>query len=203
MSRIHRLTAYGGRAERLVLGLMSGMSQDGLDLALVRIRDGARAGETVSGLGVELMHHATRPYDRALRARLRVAVRGATRDVTLLSFELGRLWSDVVLEFLAAAGVEPSEVHALASHGQTLDHVPPDRPGAAATLQVGDGDVLAERTGILTVSDFRCRDVAAGGEGAPLVPYAEWVLHARPGEVRASQNLGSIANVAVLPDRLE
>ena len=205
VNRIERLMAYRGRRERLVLGLMSGMSQDGLDLALVRLRDGEAQGRTVAGLGVHLLAFETRPYDTSLRARIRAAVHGSTRDVNLLDYELAERWSAMVLAFLAERGIDTGAVHALASHGQTLDHVPsdPDAGRGAATLQVGEGDVLAERTGILTVSDFRPRDVAAGGDGAPLVPFAEWVLHARPGEVTASQNLGSIANVAVLPDRID
>lgn len=184
---------------------MSGMSQDGLDLALVRLADAAPERASPHGLDVELVAHATRPYGDTLREHIRGALSGGAREVNLLGYDLAERWAADVLAFLAEVGVDPTAVHALASHGQTIDHVPADPAGGrpAATLQVGDGDVLAERTGLLTVSDFRCRDVAAGGDGAPLVPYAEWARHARPGEVSASQNLGSIANVTVVTEALD
>ena len=97
----------------------------------------------------------------------------------------------------------PEAVDVLASHGQTLCHLPPGGDATPSTLQVGDGDVLAERTGLLTVSDFRPRDMAAGGHGAPLVPFADWVLFAEAGRVHVCVNLGSIANVTVVTERLD
>ena len=192
---LERLAAYRSKPERLVLGLMSGMSMDGLDLALVRILGRA------PGLKVTRVASETRPYQEALRARIRAATSGAIGEAARLSFDLAERWAADVLAFLAAAGVRATEVDALASHGQTLFHLPrAENGGRAITLQVGDGDVLAERTGILTVSDFRPRDIAAGGEGAPLIPYADWCLWARPGEVSASVNLGSIANMTLITE---
>ncbi|MFV1958677.1 MAG: anhydro-N-acetylmuramic acid kinase, partial [Planctomycetota bacterium] len=179
------------------LGLMSGMSADGLDLALVRIEG---RGERP---GVTLLAHATRPYEPALSRRTHAAVTGPTREVSRLDFLLARWWADAVAAFLAAHDVAAADVGVVGSHGQTLDHVPRRAGQGATTLQVGDGCVLAERTGIPTVSDFRPRDVAAGGEGAPLVPYADWVLHAQPGAVVLTLNLGSIANVTVVTERLQ
>ncbi len=199
MNPLDRLQAYRRSPERLALGLMSGMSMDGLDLALVRLRD----RQNGPGVDVALQAHATRPYPAELVQRMRAAVRGTTRDVCTLSFELAERWADMVLAFLTDIGVEPGVVGVLASHGQTLDHVPPGAGAVPSTLQVGDGDVLAHRTGILTVSDFRTRDVAAGGEGAPLVPYADWILYAEAGATIACQNLGNIANVTVVTERLE
>jgi anhydro-N-acetylmuramic acid kinase len=177
---------------------MSGMSMDGLDLALVRLRGAPPA------LAVELVAADTVPYDAALVARLRAAVTGSAADACRLSFELAERWAGEVLGFLGRARTDPRDVDLLGSHGQTLHHVPrAEGGGRAYTLQVGDGDVLAERTGILTVSDFRPRDVAAGGEGAPLIPYADWCLWARAGEASACVNLGSIANVTVVTERAE
>lgn len=176
---------------------MSGMSADGLDLALVRVAEAAGRLEIVLGA------HTTAAYPPDLTTRIHAAVEGTTRDVCTLSFELAECWAATVLAFLSEHGVEPRDVDVLGSHGQTLDHHPRGSGTLPSTLQVGDGDVLAHRTGILTVSDFRCRDVAAGGEGAPLVPLADWLLHARPGVVTACQNLGSIANVTVVTERLE
>jgi anhydro-N-acetylmuramic acid kinase len=192
---LQRLHAYAGRSERLLVGLMSGMSMDGLDLALVRVRGSA------PGLVVERVASETRPYDDALRARLRAAPQGTVGEGARLSYDLAERWAADVLAFLGGQGVAARDVHALASHGQTLFHVPrAENAGRAVTLQVGDGDVLAERTGLLVVSDFRPRDVAAGGEGAPLIPYADWCLWARAGEVSAAVNLGSIANVTVVTE---
>ncbi|MFM8979576.1 MAG: anhydro-N-acetylmuramic acid kinase, partial [Planctomycetia bacterium] len=192
-----QLEAYRTRPVRRVLGLMSGMSMDGLDLALVRI-----AGRP-PGLEVVLEASQTRPYDEALRARIRAATTGGLPEAVRLGYDLAARWAGDVLGFLEAAGVARSDVHALASHGQTLAHLPRAAGAAgggqgAATWQVGDGDLLAELTGLLTVSDFRPRDIAAGGEGAPLVPYADWCLWARPGTASAAVNLGSIANVTVV-----
>lgn len=195
--RLSRLAGLVRRERRLVLGLMSGMSRDGLDVALVGL----------DGLGkrpaITLVAHRTFAYDAALRTRIRQAARGTTRDVCLLDRDLAERWAGNVLELLEDEGLSPDDVDLMGSHGQTLDHVPRVDGASAATLQVGHGDVLAERTGILTLSDFRPRDIAAGGEGAPLVPYADWVLFSDPDRPVACHNLGSIANVAVVTERVE
>lgn len=197
MDLVARLLGIRGKPERLALGLMSGMSVDGLDLALVRIREGGRRPD------IELVASGTVPYDETLVQAIRRTARGSTRDVCALSFRLAERWADDVRAFLEAQGVSPDEVDVLGSHGQTVGHVSPGGEERGSTLQVGDGDVLAERTGILTVSDFRCRDLAVGGEGAPLVPLADWLLFGRDGETLAAQNLGSIGNVTVVAERLE
>jgi len=102
------------------------------------------------------------------------------------------------------AGLKTDEVDLIGSHGQTIFHNPPSRKsGVPSTLQIGEPDVIAERTGITTVADFRTRDIAAGGEGAPLVPYADYILFGREGETRLAQNIGGIANVTLIPERLE
>jgi anhydro-N-acetylmuramic acid kinase len=175
---------------------MSGMSMDGLDLALVHL---AGRGERPR---VDLRAARTVPYEEALRARLQAARGPAGEEARRLDAELASLWAGAVRAFLADAGVEPAEVWVLGSHGQTLDHHPREAGRPARTLQVGDGVRLARETGVRTVFDFRPADVEAGGEGAPLVPLAEWILHGS-GEVTASHNLGSIANVTVLTPRLE
>jgi anhydro-N-acetylmuramic acid kinase len=195
---VQRLLRLAARPERLALGLMSGMSMDGLDLALVRVSpraDGRRA--------CRLLVSETRPYPPELAQRIRAAVEGTTAQVARLHRDLASHWADDVLAFLREAGVAPESVDVIGSHGQTIHHTPRGEGGRACTLQVGDGDVLAHETGILTVSDFRARDVAAGGEGAPLVPFADWLAHAQPGRVLACHNLGSIANVTVVTPRRE
>ena len=174
---------------------MSGMSRDGLDLVLVRLK-----GERPT---VELLASRTVDYDDATRDRLARALDAAPGELCRLDFDLAELWAAAVLDLLEQQGIPPADVDVLGSHGQTVAHVPRGQRQSAATLQIGQADVLAERTGILTVSDFRTRDIAAGGEGAPLVPFADWILYHEPGQTIACHNLGSIANVTVVPERQE
>ena len=178
----------------LYLGLISGTSADGIDAALVELDDANRHH-------CHLVCGTTVAWEPSLRARL-VAL-GQGGDCTSLD-EFGALDARVAISFaeaalavLAEAGVQPAQVRALGSHGQTVRH----RPGAAIpfTLQVGDGNRIAERTGITTVCDFRRRDVAAGGHGAPLLPALHAALLASPVESRAVLNLGGIANLTLLP----
>ena len=196
MDLLDRLARFAREPSRLVLGLMSGMSADGLDLALVRIT-GHESVET------DLLACETTAYGEDLRARIRAARAADPAALAALDFELAECWSRDVIAFLERAGTDPAEVDVLASHGQTVFHRPRADDEPAVTLQVGRGDVLAERTGILTVSDFRSRDIAAGGEGAPLIPMADWLLFGAPERTTACHNLGSIANTTVLPARLE
>jgi anhydro-N-acetylmuramic acid kinase len=173
----------------ILVGVMSGTSLDGVTATVSRfaLREGTW---TVDLLGVE-----TVPYDDALRERLGVAMTGGTAaEYTALSFELGARFADAVVAVLATAGVPRADIAAIASHGQTVWHAPP-----AGTWQLGEGTVIAERTGIAVIEDFRVRDVAAGGEGAPLVPIADALLFGSAEAPRALQNIGGMANVSVVP----
>ena len=194
MHPLDRLLDRARCKERLVVGLMSGMSRDGIDVALVRMTARPDAFPAV-----ELVAAQTRPYGDALRARLAQAVGGSLDAVGALAHELPELWADAVLALLREAAVQPDEVLAIASHGQTVWHRPGAGGQAAATLQVGHGAVLAKRTGVAVVSDFRVTDIAWGGEGAPLVPLADLMLYGSADEPVACWNLGSIANVTVIP----
>ena len=185
---------------QLFLGLISGTSADAIDAALVEF-DGDDAHAACQLVATHL-----HPWDDALRARLVQLGQGG--DCSSLD-ELGSLdvlvaqaFADAALALLAQAGVATGAVRAIGSHGQTVRH----RPEAVAfgqrapfTLQIGDGNVIAERTGITTVADFRRRDVAAGGHGAPLLPALHAALLASPDETRAVLNLGGIANLTLLP----
>jgi anhydro-N-acetylmuramic acid kinase len=197
--RIARLGALAARPERAIVGLMSGTSLDGLDIALCRVRG---HGESTA---VALEHFVTRSYDPEQQARLREVVsqeRVSLRDLTVLNAWLADLHAGLVLGALAEWGVPPARVDALASHGQTVYHAPGSWGGGAAhaTLQLGDGDHLAVRTGILTVSDFRQKELAGGGQGAPLAPYADALLF-RGDRPRILLNLGGIANFTWLPPK--
>ena len=173
---------------------MSGMSRDGVDVALVRIAGAGEARRHVSLVGATTAAYPDEVRDRLLR----VPDIGAA-EVAGLDFDLAVLWAEQVLALLDAHGVTAQDVAVLGSHGQTVFHRPRANGTGARTLQVGHGSVLAEHTGILTVCDFRVRDIAAGGEGAPLIPWADFLLFARPDEPVACHNLGSIANVTVCP----
>lgn len=182
------MTAVRGQ---VVVGLMSGTSLDGITAAVVRFT------EAEDRVGVELLAQVQRPYDAATRARLAAALVGATpSEYTRLDFALGGWLADAAVAVIAEAGVPRDEIAAIASHGHTVWHEPPH-----GTWQFGQPAVIAERTGIPVIADFRVRDVAAGGQGAPLVPIADAALFAADGHWRVLQNLGGIGNLTVVPPR--
>jgi anhydro-N-acetylmuramic acid kinase len=171
-------------------GLMSGTSMDGVDAVLLEIDGGACRVSTS-------IH---RDYAPNLAARLRAAVAdpdGVGLDgYGRLDADVGAVFADAALALLAQAGLQAQDLRAIGSHGQTLLHRPQSAP--PYTLQVGDPNLIAERTGIDVVADFRRRDIAAGGEAAPLVPAFHAAVFAAPGETRVIANLGGIANITVL-----
>ena len=170
------------------VGLMSGTSLDGISAAVVRFADDAPR------LDPQLLAFVSTPYTSAQRARLRDALTGGTAQAYCrLAFDLGDWLATAAVAVLAEAGVPRRDVRAIGSHGQTIWHEPPH-----STWQLGAAAVIAERTGIDVVSDFRARDVAANGQGAPLVPMADALLFAS-GEWRALQNIGGIGNVTIVP----
>ena len=174
----------------LYIGLISGTSMDGVDAALVAFGDGATA--TVATHSAPIPDDLKRELHALARDPSAAAIRFWTADA-----RLGSLFADAALALLAAAGVDARDVTAIGSHGQTVYHAP--RATTPLTVQLGDPSVIAERTGITTVADFRRRDVAAGGEGAPLAPAFHRAVFSVPGTERAVLNLGGIANVSVLP----
>ena len=175
---------------RIVVGLMSGTSLDGISAAVVRFD---RASD--SRITYDLLGMSVRDYDAAQRERLGRALVGATpREYCRLSFDLADWLADAAIAAMADAGVGRGDVAAIASHGQTVWHEP-----GHSTWQFGEAAVIAERTGVSVVSNFRVRDVAAAGQGAPLVPMADALLFSHPNEWRALQNLGGIGNVTVVP----
>ncbi|MEJ2483891.1 MAG: anhydro-N-acetylmuramic acid kinase, partial [Gemmatimonadota bacterium] len=180
----------------LFVGLMSGTSLDGIDAALVEF-----GGRDERPERARLVAFLTRPYPSDLSERLADAVagRGGSASLGELDFDLGRLFADSVDSLLRESDVSPREVTAVGSHGQTVWHRPPDGSRSGSTLQIGEPAVIAERTGIDVVSDFRVRDVAAGGHGAPLTPLFDLMILSRSDRSLAIQNLGGMANVTGLP----
>ncbi|MBI3757195.1 MAG: anhydro-N-acetylmuramic acid kinase [Deltaproteobacteria bacterium] len=181
---------------KTLIGLMSGTSHDGIDAALVDIalhRGRFRVRERA---------FCTFPYPRAVRARLLRLSQGATvnaGEVSQVNVLIGELFARAVLRLCQRAEIKPEHIDAVGSHGHTIYHWPRQKPGPGSTLQIGEPAVIAIRTGITTVADFRPADVAAGGEGAPLAPYVHHVLFCHPTRSVAVQNIGGIANLTYLP----
>ena len=185
-----------GRRRLRVAGLMSGTSADGVDVAIVDI--GPR--------GVKLLAFETFPHPLALRRQIFALFDPASAridDLCHLNFRLGEAFASALMRLARKSGITLKSIGVAGSHGQTIYHIPEGRREGRktirSTLQIGEPSIIAERTGITTVADFRPRDVAAGGEGAPLVPFADYILFADKRRTRAVQNIGGIANVTYLP----
>jgi anhydro-N-acetylmuramic acid kinase len=173
----------------LMVGLMSGTSLDGVAAAVVRFTDRDQ------GVNAELVGFTQHGYTREQHDRLaRALVEGTPADYCRLGFDLGEWLANAALAALAEAGVARGEVAAVASHGQSIWHEP-----GHSTWQIGESAVVAERLGLPVISDFRVRDVAAGGQGAPLVPIADAMIFSSATSWRALQNIGGIGNVTVVP----
>ena len=184
----------------LVLGMMSGTSADGIDVAL------ARVSGAPPKLRAKLLGHASVKFATPIRKEiLRVAEQQPITSGALsqLNFRLGELFAEAALATCRKFRVAPGKIALIGSHGQTIFHqgsgVPFFGSPTASTLQIGEPSVIAARTGITTVGDFRTADMALGGQGAPLVPYVDYLLYRHAKIGRVSLNLGGIANITVLP----
>jgi anhydro-N-acetylmuramic acid kinase len=193
------LLERGRKPERIVVGLMSGTSADSIDVAVCRM-----TGQGAE-VGVDLRHYREHAHDPEVKRRVIGLAALDVRGVAELHVLIGEAFAAACLATIEEAGLAPQDVDLIGSHGQTIYHHSGVAGAPRATLQVGDGDVIAVRTGRYVLSDFRARDVAAGGEGAPLSPIADAVLFGRgrtgePPRRRAILNLGGIANLTVLDD---
>jgi len=197
---IEKLQDIAQKSSRTIIGLMSGTSLDGLDIALCEIRGKGKSTKA------ELKHFASYSYDPNFKSQLKAITsvpKASLQEVTVLHSYLGNYHGELILKALDKWGVDPSGVDCVASHGQTIYHTPkrqhdrPDMPNA--TLQIGDGDHIAHKTGIITVSDFRQKHTAAGGEGAPMAAFVDQMLFTHERKERILLNIGGIANFTYLP----
>jgi len=191
-----RVREIAGKSKMLVVGLMSGTSADGVDAAVVEISRGK----------FRLLAFEMFSYPAALRRQILGLCRPESArldDICHYNFVLGEVFADAVIKLCSKSGISLDTIDLIGSHGQTIYHQPCGkrygRKMVSSTLQIGEPSVIAQRTGVTTVADFRPRDLAAGGEGAPLVPYADYVMFKHDKLTRAVQNIGGVANVTFLP----
>jgi len=181
----------------LILGLMTGTSLDGIDAALVEIE-----GDSPARVEWRLLRSVTVPYTPERREAIHAVIAsGDASSICALHAQMGEWLAEAALGACEGAGVPVARVDLIGSHGQTIWHSPPAGGRRGSSLQIGCGATLAERTGVDVVSDFRARDLAAGGQGAPLVPWVDQLLFAVPDRSRALQNLGGVGNVTLVPPK--
>ncbi|MGH7495422.1 MAG: anhydro-N-acetylmuramic acid kinase [bacterium] len=187
------------KAEKLIVGLISGTSADGIDAAVVRVKD--------RGLDVKIdvLAFATYAYPPEIRARVLAVSRpgaGSVDEICRLHVAVGECFASAALQVIASLNLETAQIDLIGSHGQTIHHLPTAEPIAGmptrGTLQIGEPSVIAKRTGIVTIADFRPADMALGGQGAPLVPLMDYLLFRSAEKSRGVLNLGGIANLTFL-----
>lgn len=186
-----------------IIGLMSGTSVDGIDAVIVDIQNGVEDHDAVR---VDVLQFATYPYPDGARERiLEISAPGvgSVEKICHLNAYLGELFAQAAIRIAGEAGIPLTSIDAIGSHGQTIQHLPQpqDESGilVRSTLQIGEPSIIAERTGATTVADFRPRDMAAGGQGAPLAPYGHYLLFRHPIRTRIVTNIGGISNLTYLP----
>lgn len=201
---IKRLAAIAEKKERTIIGLMSGTSVDGLDIAVCKVSG--------SGSNTELIvtHFETADYTDEFKNNVASIFSKRTVDleaVCLVNAWIGKVHGKLVLNALQKWNILTTDIDVISSHGQTIYHAPKslhkNDAFGNATLQIGDGDHIAVTTGIITISDFRQKHIAAGGEGAPLAVYGDYLLFGKQGENRIMLNIGGIANFTYLPASMD
>ncbi len=185
--------------EKLVIGLMSGTSLDGTDAAIVRICGNGMDTKA------ELIDYFCVPFSETVKRRIFELFDGeiTSKELCHMNFFLGEIFAAAAIEVVKHAKMNMEDIDLICSHGQTIYHIPEpildSGYSVRSTLQIGEGAVIARRTGVITVSDFRVMDMAAGGQGAPLVPYADFLLYRQNDATVGLQNVGGIGNITVLP----
>ena len=181
--------------KNLVIGLNSGTSFDGIDVALVRFKSGSLNPLFINGITYE--------YPEAIKEKIRklITSKGNIKELSQLNFLLGEIFADAALEIIKRNRLKSKDILLVASHGQTVYHHPEIENISGyktrSTLQIGESSVIARRTGIKTISNFREADISAGGQGAPLMPYLDWILFNKSKNLKAVLNIGGISNVTI------
>ena len=195
---MERLVRLLNTDEKYVIGIMSGTSVDGIDVGLVKI-NGLKSS-------VELIAFENYPFSNEVREqifRLFELESSNVKDISQMNFLLGELYTQAVFQICEKANFKVTDVDLVGCHGQTIYHHPQvevmDGINVSSTFQIGEGSVIAKKTGIVTINDFRVGDMALGGLGAPLVPYPEFLLYRSHEKNIALQNIGGIGNVTILP----
>ena len=185
---------------KLIIGLMSGTSTDGIDAILLRV-NGNGLSTTFTQIGF-----STFPFRPSLKKRLlevQDLLSVSLEEISRLHFIMGEVFASAALKLCAQCSISPGKIDIIGSHGHTVAHFPASKKiagySSGATMQIGDPSVIAQRTSIITVGDFRAADIAAGGEGAPLVPYFDYLTLRSSKESRGLLNIGGIANLTVIP----
>lgn len=201
---LNKLTQIANKPSRLIIGLMSGTSLDGLDIALCEMSNSG------ADTKIKLLFFETVDYPHQVKTQIRTVFakdRIEFRQLCLLNPWLAEKHAEWILDCLKKWKINPAEIDLIASHGQTVYHCPKILHGNSlfpdSTLQIGDGDHIAVKTGIITISDFRQKHIAAGGEGAPLALYGDYLIFSKKGENRIMLNMGGIANFTFLPGSLK
>lgn len=199
---IEKLYEIAKKDTRYIIGLMSGTSLDGLDIALCKIRNSGKSTE------ISLTHFITKDYDDEFRRHVRGIFAKRSIDQQLLCglhAYIGNVHATLINQALLDWGIPNEAIDCIASHGQTVFHAPQsltkDIYLPNSTLQIGDADHIAVKTGIITIADFRQKHIAAGGEGAPLAAYGDYLLFSHPSENRFLLNIGGIANYTFIPSQ--
>lgn len=197
---MERLVRLLNTDEKYVIGIMSGTSVDGIDVVLVKIK-----GHGLKS-SVELIAFENYPFSNEVREqifRLFELESSNVKDISQMNFLLGELYTQAVFQICEKANFKVTDVDLVGCHGQTIYHHPQvevmDGINVSSTFQIGEGSVIAKKTGIVTINDFRVGDMALGGLGAPLVPYPEFLLYRSHEKTIALQNIGGIGNVTILP----
>jgi len=182
----------------LTIGLMSGTSLDGIDTVLCEV-----SGE-FSDIKIKQIDFFTEPFEDNLKSRIRQIINNESVSIELIcsvNFELGKAYSDAVKKMLDKHGLKGEDIEFVANHGQTLYHLPQSRNNlVSSTLQMGESSIIAYENRVNVIDNFRVMDIAAGGEGAPLVPFSERILYQEKNKIVALQNIGGISNVTILDD---
>ncbi|WP_156307507.1 anhydro-N-acetylmuramic acid kinase [Sphingobacterium endophyticum] len=197
---IAKLSDIAQKEDRLIIGLMSGTSLDGLDIALCKIKGNGTSTQ------LDLLQFDTMEYQPAFRQWIRQVFAKRSIDQQILcglNPYIAQVHADLIIKALKKWSIQPQSIDAIASHGQTVFHAPQSLTGDISlpnsTLQLGDGDHIAVKTGIICISDFRQKHLAAGGEGAPLAAYGDYLLFSSANENRILLNIGGISNFTFLP----